>query len=213
MRSASFGKRTRRGSGPVVVELEGRVVPSFFAPRDFNVGAYPWRAAAGDFNGDSRPDLAVTAVAGINILLGNGEGTFLTQALGYLVGSEPQSVTARDFDGDGFPDLAAANQGSNDGSVLLNDGIWTSPGPRPLPGGRAPDRFVCDDLGGRPTAAVPERREPTPLADLPPDMAAPVDHPPTPAAWVVSPRAGAAAPPRLLDQLFANGEGLAEPGI
>ena len=45
-----------------------------------------------------------------------------------------------DLNGDGFPDLAVANAGSNDVSILLNDGAW--PGPAPPPGGGTQGRVL-----------------------------------------------------------------------
>jgi hypothetical protein len=41
------------------------------------------------------------------------------------------SPTGTDFDGDGWPDLAVANSGSNDVSILLNDGAWNGGGGAP----------------------------------------------------------------------------------
>ena len=43
------------------------------------------------------------------------------------VGTHPQSVATADFNGDGFPDLVAANQGSNNVSILLGTGVGFVP--------------------------------------------------------------------------------------
>jgi hypothetical protein len=43
----------------------------------------------------------------------------------FPVGIEPYSVSVGDFNGDGMPDLAVANSGSNNVSVLLNNGDGT----------------------------------------------------------------------------------------
>jgi hypothetical protein len=79
----------------------------------------------GDFNGDGKPDLAVTNFgfgSGISVLLSNGNGTFQA-AVNYGAGSFPHSVAVGDFNGDGRPDLAVANEAGNV-TILLN----TTPG-------------------------------------------------------------------------------------
>lgn len=83
--------------------------------------------AAGDFNADGKPDLAVavqalltTAIGHVSVLLGKGDGSFQS-AVNYPVGYTPYSVTVGDFNEDDKPDLAVANQGSYDpgsGSII-----------------------------------------------------------------------------------------------
>jgi hypothetical protein len=77
-----------------------------------------------DFNGDGIPDLAVSFLGGVRLLLGNGDGTFQTTPTSYLVGSCPFNVATADFNGDGLPDLAVVSCGLNQVSILLNDGKW-----------------------------------------------------------------------------------------
>ena len=57
---------------------------------------------AADFNGDGKPDLAVTNPDSgtVAVLLNNGNGTFRAGAE-YGVGKVPQSILAVDFTGDG----------------------------------------------------------------------------------------------------------------
>src|SRR5271165_2476210 len=79
---------------------------NFNAPRTFGyflTGVYSVSVA--DFNGDGKPDLAVGSDNSIEILLGNGDGTF--QALTPLAVPGAWLATA-DFNGDGKPDLAFA---------------------------------------------------------------------------------------------------------
>ena len=52
--------------------------------------------------------IMVLANKHVSILLGNGDGTFLTQKT-YAVGNSPDSVAVGDFNGDGKADLAVAN--------------------------------------------------------------------------------------------------------
>jgi hypothetical protein len=98
-----------------------------FQPAVYYVaGGYPVSVAVGDFNGDGKLDLAVANQfaghnldgANINVLLGNGDGTFQAP-VNYAAGRSPVSVAVGDFNGDGKPDLAVANTGGKL-SVLLN---------------------------------------------------------------------------------------------
>jgi len=84
----------------------------------------PIWVAVGDFNGDGRIDLAVTAsaVGQIDILLGNGDGTFQPPVTYAAGGKRPQSVAVGDFNGDGNLDLVVANTGSQSVGVLLGNG-------------------------------------------------------------------------------------------
>jgi len=101
---------------------------------EFYAGTSVNSLAVGDFNGDGKPDLAVTngdcnrpGDSGENIvtvLLGNGAGGFtLAWVSPALEG--PVSVAVGDFNGDGKPDLAVANNGSANVSVLLGKGDGT----------------------------------------------------------------------------------------
>jgi hypothetical protein len=90
-------------------------------------------AAVGDFNRDGKADLAVTS--GLNdaveILQGNGDGTFQANPLIIPVGTQQnfvgsiQPVAVGDFLHNGKLDLAVANPGSNTVSVLLGNGDGT----------------------------------------------------------------------------------------
>jgi FG-GAP-like repeat/HYDIN/CFA65/VesB-like, Ig-like domain len=86
----------------------------------------PFGVASGDFNGDGKPDLAVTDYSSskVSILLGNGDGTFQAH-VDYAVGVEPTSVAAGDFNGDGNQDIAVANQYDGTVSILLANGNGT----------------------------------------------------------------------------------------
>jgi hypothetical protein len=86
----------------------------------------PWSGAVGDFNGDSKPDLAITYISAssISVFLGNGDGTF-QDPVSYGGVNNPRWIVTGDFNGDGRTDLAVANYGGNNVSVYLGNGDGT----------------------------------------------------------------------------------------
>ena len=89
-----------------------------------SVGGSSYSVAAGDFNGDGIPDLAVASngyPGQVSIVLGNGNGTF-TQAANSPVTATTvgyfQFLAVGDFNGDGVPDLAAPNTYNQNGDVV-----------------------------------------------------------------------------------------------
>ena len=69
-------------------------------------------------------------------------------AVNYAAGTNPQSVFAADLDGDGDQDLAVANEGSNNVSVLKNNGNGTFPLPDDYAAGSGPRSVFAADLDG-----------------------------------------------------------------
>src|SRR2546429_114664 len=106
---------------------------------DTSTGTNPNSVAIRDFNGDSKPDLAVAnydpSSKKVSVLLGNGNGTFQS-AVNFSLAAEPYSVAASDFNGDGNEDLAIATHvgitlllGKGDGTfqAAVNYGAGTHP--------------------------------------------------------------------------------------
>jgi hypothetical protein len=72
--------------------------------------------AVGDFNGDGKADVAVTAplaqvgTFGVSVLISNGDGTFQTP-VSYAVNGSPVALAAADINNDGKMDLVAGGSG------------------------------------------------------------------------------------------------------
>src|SRR5262249_13822246 len=95
-------------------------------PRMFRIGPDPCTCSArgvavADFNGDGRLDIAVAdGGSTVDILFGNGDGTFRTPVRYPVGAAAPASIVVADFNRDGKPDIAV------DGVfVLLNRGDGT----------------------------------------------------------------------------------------
>jgi hypothetical protein len=91
-------------------------------------GANPISVAAGDFNGDNKPDLAVLnnptndLAPSIKIFLNDGKGNFI-DGMAVTTGlSNPHAVIVDDFTGDHKNDLAVANYDNNTVTIYRGDG-------------------------------------------------------------------------------------------
>lgn len=119
------------------------------AQNTFAVGNGPSFVQAADFDGVNGPDLAVANADDDNlrVLRNNGAGTsFATTVLGLAGGVSPTGLAAGDFDGVNGPDLAASNTGTNNVSVLLNQGAGTFAGAVNFPLVVGGGRLVAGDL-------------------------------------------------------------------
>lgn len=119
--TANFGSGD--GSGPSSVSvLLGDGKGGFGEKTDFPAPNGAIWATVGDFNLDSRLDLATANQSSnnVSVLSGDGYGGF-GEPTNFAVGQLPFSVAVGDLNLDGKPDLASANSGSNNVSVLINN--------------------------------------------------------------------------------------------
>jgi hypothetical protein len=108
---------------------------SFADPARYQVDGSARAIAAGDLDGDHRPDLVTGNASGsASVLLNHGDGTFGADSTYYAPGII-SSVAIGDLNGDGHPDLAVADEAGSM-NVLLNDGhgSFTFAGNTPLYG-------------------------------------------------------------------------------
>ena len=96
--------------------LLGKGDGRFQSPLNAAKGIGAWDLTVGDFNGDGKLDVAVTGYVGseqnvIQILLGNGDGTFTKgQTITLPINVSASSITTADFNGDGKLDLAVGSK-------------------------------------------------------------------------------------------------------
>src|SRR5262249_44877991 len=104
--------------------LEDRNLMSFSSIASYAAGSHPLAVALGDFNNDTRLDLAVVNYIDntVSVLLAQPDGTF-GPAVNAGTGAVPVSLAVGDFNNDGKLDIATAN--NTDISVLLGNGDGT----------------------------------------------------------------------------------------
>lgn len=120
--------------GTVMSAAAGSASVAFRPPSSYRAGTNPIAVAAGDFNADGTPDLAVVNAGdphvndpgGISVFLGKGDGTF-GSAMNFNTGNNPGSCVTGDFNGDGKDDIAVERTG-NGGSDLGDVTIFLSNG-------------------------------------------------------------------------------------
>ncbi len=85
----------------------------------------PWSITIGDFNNDSRLDVAVANQWSDNlgVFVGYGNGSFSSESIYSTgIGSNPWSVAAGDLNDDGHSDIAVANWGTNNVDLYIGYG-------------------------------------------------------------------------------------------
>src|SRR5262249_7902320 len=114
------------------------------SPITLPANGLPVAVAAGDLNGDQKPDIAVLLTPNLNqdqpatvaLFLGQGNGTFAAPRYfqSALTGSSVGSIAIGDLNGDGNPDLVMISPGGPQGiDILLGDGAGNFRRPATLP--------------------------------------------------------------------------------
>jgi FG-GAP-like repeat len=120
------------------------------------LGQLGYGLALNDFNGDGKQDIVTGSAAGVNLLLGNGDGTFQSPTAFATVGY-PMAIAVADFNADGKPDLAVVNgefpnnpvsANINVVSILLGNGDGTLQTHVDYPTGTTPKSVAVGDFNG-----------------------------------------------------------------
>ena len=147
--------------------------PRFFGSLFFETSTYVDAVVVADFNGDGIPDIATSNgfdPGEVNILLGNGDGTFGEAQTYDIAGANPVAIAAGDFNRDGKLDLVTADRGNDFGiddvdaglpggqrvSVLLGNGDGTFQNASVFRAGPLPNSVAVADFNndGKPDIVV-----------------------------------------------------------
>jgi hypothetical protein len=132
-----------------LVRLEDRTTPtiSFTQPNGFTIpGGNARSGAIGDFNGDTKPDLAVGSIgAGVDILLNDGTAQFTQTS---VVGMGAEIVLAADMDVDGKMDVVTADSFNNKVYFARGNGNGTFQTPVSRDMGSLPRGIVVAEITG-----------------------------------------------------------------
>jgi CSLREA domain-containing protein len=130
---------------------------SFSKASELSAGNNPSSVAIGNFNGDARPDFAVTDYGthptgsdpgDVRVFLANADGTYQS-SIACSVGFGPAAVVAQDLNGDQKVDLAITNFLTDNITVCLGQGNGVFQAlPSPLPGGSGPLDIAASDIDG-----------------------------------------------------------------
>jgi hypothetical protein len=132
-------------------------LPSFgFTPNPQQLGSSSSNPLIADFNGDGNLDIAFGArTGGVNVALGNGDGTFSTPILSRTdAGPSILMMAVGDVDGNGTLDLVTYNRGGQQSSlsfsILLGkgDGTFTQSAAYPAPQNFRPSSPILADFNG-----------------------------------------------------------------
>ena len=146
---------TDPAAGNIYVELatgKGK----FGNPVPYSLGSQPGAVELADVNGDGKLDVVAADATGIDVLLGDGNGT-LSAVDTYPASGSLSSITIADFNGDGKPDVAAASAAGSVAVFLGSGGGAFQPAQSvTLAGGLVPLSAVSGDVNrdGKPDLVV-----------------------------------------------------------
>jgi hypothetical protein len=129
--------------------ISGHAQSYLYERANYPTGNNPAGIAVADFNGDHRPDLAVTNFNDntVSILLANADGTFAPK-MDLATGASPAALLIADFNGDGYLDIATANENDDSISILLGNGDGTFQEHVDYPAGALPVAVIAGDFNG-----------------------------------------------------------------
>ena len=123
--------------GTMVAVLLGNGAGGLGAPAFFPVSTFTQEGIAVDVNGDGKPDLVTANNVTLSVLIGNGDGTFISaKGASNAFSAAGASIVAADFNGDGIADLViggnvgtAVQLGAANGSFTqsFTDGAFGAP--------------------------------------------------------------------------------------
>lgn len=99
---------------------------SFAKSNSASIGVEPFSMVSADFNGDGKPDIAMSDAGGEAIQFAfntstGGVGSFANAGGVGTAGDDPLGLAVGDFNGDGKPDLVVPNYGSNSITIMFNN--------------------------------------------------------------------------------------------
>src|SRR5579864_6120587 len=149
----------RTTTGDVVLVFLGNGDGTLQAPTTINLGvnAAATQIVTADFNKDGHLDLAVSFQnqAAVDVILGNGNGTFhAPTVLNLPAGNGGYGIAVGDFNADGIPDIVATTPNIGGVSVFLGKGDGTFTPVNNPQSGTLPTAFAAVPFGGAQPIAV-----------------------------------------------------------